>query len=494
MAASAAHPATSRAGRLSLPAVPGALRLGRLARSRSAVLAIGVCLALSAVSLALVPFALTYDPWSWLGWGRQILHGGLSTAQGPSWKPFPVLVTTPLALFGSAAPALWLMVARTGALLAALLAFRVARRLTGGGAAGLFAGVLAAVALVFSTGFLRQPAVGNSEGILVALVLFALERHLDGRHRTALVLGAIAGLLRPEMWLFWALYALWLGHRDRRARPLAAGLALGVLALWFVPEWLGSGDPLRAAVRASEPERNSLAFASHPASAIVEAARGALMTWARAGVLVATLIGGLAAARGVRFARPLLALAAAALAWDFAVAIMTWVGFAGNPRYLMGATALFAVTGAAAAGLILREVAARSRPLALVAGAALAAVAGVQVAHRTASLPALHDSLAYYERVNHDIPEAIAQAGGRERLLGCGSLTVEKFSRPLASWYLDVPIGRLQLERGWPGLALATRPAPDAAYSPVTRRTDAQLAAVGTWRVLASPACVLAGG
>src|SRR5205823_5510514 len=146
--------------------------------------------------------------------------------------------------------------------------FRLARRLAGGGAAGALAGVLAVLAFVFSTGFLRQPAVGNSEGILVAAVLLAVERHLAGRHRAALVLGAVAGLVRPETWLFTALYGLWLVRRDPGSRRLAGGLAVGVLVLWLVPEWLGSGEPLRAAVRASEPEPNSLAFAAHPASAI----------------------------------------------------------------------------------------------------------------------------------------------------------------------------------------------------------------------------------
>jgi hypothetical protein len=63
-------------------------------------------------------------------WGRQVEHLHLVTAGGPSWKPLPVLLTTLLARFGSAAPNLWLIVARAGGLLALALAFELAFRLT----------------------------------------------------------------------------------------------------------------------------------------------------------------------------------------------------------------------------------------------------------------------------------------------------------------------------------------------------------------------------
>lgn len=488
MAASAAHPATPGRGCPALPALPAVIRFGRFSVARGVLVAVGGSIALGALSLLLIPSTPAYDPWSWIGWGRQIAHGTLSTSDGPSWKPFPVLFTAPFALFGGAAPALWLVVARAGALLAALLAFRLGRRLAGAGGIGVLAGILAALALVFSTGFLRQPAVGNSEGILIAFVLLAVERHLDGRHRAALVAGVFAGLLRPETWLFWGVYALWLARRDPESRRLCVGLGVGLLALWLVPEWLGSGNPVRAATRASEPEKTSLAFAAHPASAVIETARGSLMTWVRVAVLLAAVLGGLAASRGrtARAVRILLWLVAAAVAWDMVVALMTWSGFAGNPRYLMGATALFCVAGAAAAGLLLRESARRARPLAALLAVALAAVAGVQLAHRTGSLGELHDNLAFQVHLRHELPEAITAAGGRRVLLGCGSLAVEKFSRPLVSWYLNVPIERLPLDPASPGYLLAAQPARDGGYFPHSLPGSTRVAEVGPWRVLSN--------
>src|SRR3954453_2930699 len=89
----------------------------------------------------------------------------LDTHFGPSWKPLPVALTTIFALVPGAAPALWVAVARAGALAAIALGFRGARR-RGGGVAG---GLVAAVAILVSTAFLRFAAVGDSEGVLVAL-------------------------------------------------------------------------------------------------------------------------------------------------------------------------------------------------------------------------------------------------------------------------------------------------------------------------------------
>jgi hypothetical protein len=72
-----------------------------------------VVLALTGLTF-LAPSAPTYDPWAWIIWGREVLHLDLSTVDGPSWKPLPVLLTTPFALFGSAAPDLWPSASRAG--------------------------------------------------------------------------------------------------------------------------------------------------------------------------------------------------------------------------------------------------------------------------------------------------------------------------------------------------------------------------------------------
>src|SRR4051794_41906023 len=83
-------------------------------------------LAVAGVSL-LVVRALSYDAWGWLLWGREIA-GRLpfTTSEYPTWKPLAALVAAPLAAFGSAGPLLWLLLARFGAGLSVVLAYRLA--------------------------------------------------------------------------------------------------------------------------------------------------------------------------------------------------------------------------------------------------------------------------------------------------------------------------------------------------------------------------------
>ena len=164
-------------------------------------------------------------------WGRETGRLALDTSSGPSWKPFPVIFTTPLALFGDAAPALWLVVARAGGLLALAGAFALATRL-----GGRWAGIAAAAVMALSPWWLFNTALGNSEGLLAAAVLWAVVAHLAGRPRAALVLLTAAGLMRPEVWPFLGAYGFWLRKREP-AWVIAAGAT--TLLLWFGPDVLG---------------------------------------------------------------------------------------------------------------------------------------------------------------------------------------------------------------------------------------------------------------
>jgi len=106
------------------------------------------CTAAAALSLAL-PSTLTYDSWSWLTWGREVAHLHLDTSGLiAAWKPLPVLADAVFSPVGSAAPALWLVTARAGGLVAVVMAFQLARQVAGTGA-----GVVAGVALLLSAGF-----------------------------------------------------------------------------------------------------------------------------------------------------------------------------------------------------------------------------------------------------------------------------------------------------------------------------------------------------
>jgi hypothetical protein len=65
------------------PARPASYALSRPSWLTGTLLVVVGCLALAALSL-LTPSAPTYDPWSWIIWGREVVHLDLSTVGGPS--------------------------------------------------------------------------------------------------------------------------------------------------------------------------------------------------------------------------------------------------------------------------------------------------------------------------------------------------------------------------------------------------------------------------
>ena len=331
------------------PRVP-ALAVPRVAVRYRVALAV---LALTALTF-LVPSAPTYDPWAWIVWGREILHLDLSTVDGPSWKPLPVLLTTPFALFGSLAPDLWLFVARAGAIAGVVMAFRVARRL-----GGVPAGAAAAGAYVVAPWMLRNSALGNSEGLLVALGLAAFDRHLAGRPRQAFLFGLGAALLRPEAWPLLGLYGLWLLWREPAARRLVLAGFVALPVLWLLPELWGSGDLLRAAHRAHNPRANSAAFAEDPVREVFRQFATMLTPalWIGLGTLVVMMV--LRLGSGRRERRAVIVLALAAAVWVAEVAVMTNDGFSGNARYLIMPAAVACVLAGTGIGWLVRALPAR---------------------------------------------------------------------------------------------------------------------------------------
>lgn len=406
-------------------------------------------LALGAFSL-LYPSTPTYDPWAWIIWGREIVHIDLQTEGGPSWKPLPVLFTMVFSLFGGAAPDLWLVVARGGAILAVVLAFRLGARLTGGGwgVASITAGFIAAIALVISSQFVRTMSLGNSEGLLVAFTLWGIERHLDGKYRQAFVLGFLAALLRPEVWPFLGLYGLWLLLIDFGALWLVVAAGVLVPVLWFLPELWGSGNLMRAADRAQQPNPNSPAFAKHPFVKVIQDTWPLVITPVKGAAAFALV---LAAWDWIRHRRQgaVLAIGLLAFAWIGLIAAMTQAGFSGNPRYIILGTSMLAVIGGVgfgrvvqlASALVARIFGPAHARLALAAGILAFAVLSLATVHwaapRFKNFGKLDKALRYQAELRFDLRDVLAKAGGADAFKACGKATAGKFSVPLAAWYLD---------------------------------------------------------
>nr|MBA3508821.1 hypothetical protein [Thermoleophilaceae bacterium] len=300
------------------------------------------------------------DPWGWIVWGREILHGELDTDSvlSPAWKPLPVLLTTPLALLGEGAPAAWMVIARAAGLVALVLAYGLGRRL-----AGRLAGGVAALTLALSGGWLRGLEHGYSEPLMVLLLLGAAHRHLDGRRLQALALLVLVGLGRPEIWPLAGLYAIMTWRWCPSRRPTIVALVAAVPLLWFVPDWIGSGDPFhgREVAQQASGDRDVLDLL------------GAAVALVTVPVLALAAVGW-AAELGNRSSAA--ELGSVAVAWLAFVAVLVLLGYPSSERFVALPAALVCVmAGVGVARLADWEGLPASKRTLAVAALAVAAIA-----------------------------------------------------------------------------------------------------------------------
>jgi hypothetical protein len=523
-------PATAGAAARAGSAAPAAPRWS-LPPGRFYTALILVALIVGAVSL-LIPSTPSYDPWAWIVWGREIVHINLQTTGGPSWKPLPMLFTTVFAVFDKAEPDLWLVVARAGAFAAVAMVFRLSFRLTRqigshftgpdgrtdglvGSVPALLAGLIAAIGLALSGGFVSDNALGYSEGLATAVILIAVERHLDGRPRQAFAVGFLAALDRPEIWLFWGPYGLWLFWKDAGARKLVIGLFVLIPLLWFLPEYWGSGHFLRGVNRAQHPRSNSNAFARCPFCAeLVDSAwptillRIKLAAAVLVGIVGIVLVGGWRRERVQALRTPkaiaqatAAAIGIAGLAWFVVIAVMTQIGFSGNNRYLVIGSALVEICGAVAWGWAAQELGNLARGILQrgrsTAGATLArgsswigaVIAGLAfallpswVGGNLISISRTHRSLVYQARLREGAAKVVADYGGAAKLLRCGSVMTEGFQVPMVAWTLGVHTLRIEAP---PASVENAGPAPNVILQTRANRHSTLLPIVHGWPTVA---------
>ena len=423
-----------------------------MARSRVAasplVLAGAGCLTLALATLAL-PTGPTYDPYSWLIWGRDLAHFGLSTrGGGTSWKPLPALIDAFLTPLGQGAADGWVVVARAGALFAVFMAFRLAWRLAPRGGRPL-AGVIAAATLLLTQHWLIRNGSGGAEGLMVAFGLLAVDRHLDGHRLQAFALLVAAGLIRVEIWPFAALYGGWLWWQipSRRTRvALAAGALLPPL-LWFGGDWVGSGHLTSASGLALRPIPGTPGDSAHPALAVGAEALDMFPTPA----WIALAIGVVWAA--VRRNRLLLVLATSAALWTALVAVMAERGYPGEERFLYMACAIEAVlAGVGAASIVRYKPALTPFVTALViAGFAYGSVPAAR------QLPVDAAAVEKIADMDAGLANTVREAGGAADVMRCGAPTTKWYTVTALAYDLGVPATDVRWFRGAPLLKTCSR-------------------------------------
>jgi hypothetical protein len=446
--------------------------------------ALGIAVLAGAATL-LLPATLGYDAWAWTVWGRELAHLDLATTAGPSFKPLPVLALAPLSLLGAATPIVWMGLMRAAGVLSLLLAYRLGARL-----AGPLAGAVAALCLALSADLYRTALLGSAEPVLIALTLGAADRHLAGRRDWALVLIALAGLIRPEAWVLLGAYGVYVWLTEPGLRPLAAAAVVLPPVLWLGMDWIGSGDPLHASSTATSATEGSAANAKVPAFEVVRRAADA--------VILPTLI---LAAVGVAFAarrrdRAVLSLAGLAVGWVAVVAIMAEVGFTGTRRYLAAPAAALCVV--AGVGLVWLLEAVRERRARIAVGVAVAVLALVPALLRAREDARMLSVARSQADQRDELVRAVDRAGGRAAVLRPGHPAINPWLQTALAWELDVPLSGVQATWAssrrhphWAPPALVFRaPARLAGPRPAIPRglRTQDVARSGRWRVLRAAA------
>ena len=212
---------------------------------RAAPLVAGTAAGALFVWLAIGAGFVNYDTLFNLTWGDEVAHGGdprLATPLAPTPKPLVIAAGAVLAPLGHTSQDL----VTIGALLAlgmlAAAAAMLAAHFAGWPAALLAAGLVLTREPVLSFGV--RAYVDIPYAALVILAVAVALRHRRA-HATVLGLLAVAGLLRPEAWLFSGVYlvAIAKGVERRHLAGLAVLAGAGPL-VWALTDLALAGDPL----------------------------------------------------------------------------------------------------------------------------------------------------------------------------------------------------------------------------------------------------------
>jgi hypothetical protein len=415
-----------------------------------------VAAALILVSAILVVWAKTrpgFDPYGWLTWGHMTLHGGLDTNAAPSWKPLPYVFTVVYALLGSHELRLWMITSAAVSLSGVVFAGRIAYKLTdappGRRWAAWVAAIFAGVALLGIQDYFHYILSSQSDPMIVALCLAAIDLHLDGRTRLAFVAGALAGLGRPEVWPFLGLYFLWAWVRRPQTRPVLIGGVVVMALLWFGIPALTSRTPFVAAANAMDSGRR---LTSDQVGGTIRRFLE-LHYWPLE--VAALLAVALAAWRRSWADRVTLVLAGGVVGWvvvEIAFALHGWPGLA---RYMFEAAGVMIVL----AGVFVGRVLADPPRLGGVAGRAATAVGAVAVGLLVVGLlpPALSAARTEHKDIRvqrartvelDKLNSVIGQLGGAARLRACGEpLTRLEYQTALA-YTLGVNVSKIGFKYG----------------------------------------------
>ena len=413
-----------------------------------------VAAALGVLSAALVVWARTrpgFDPYGWLVWGHQTLAANLDTNAAPSWKPLPYLFTVPYALAGHYQLWLWMITSVAVSLSGVVFAGRIAYRLTDAPPERRYAGVIAAafagIALLGITDYSHYILSYQSDPMIVALCLGAIDCHLSGRPRWAFVLAVLASLGRPEVWLFAGLYTLWAWRAIPSMRPLIAAGVLLLVLLWFGIPALTSRTPFVAAANALDSGRrlqNDQVFGTI----------GRFLDLHAAPLEIAALLS--VALALLRRDWVTLVLAGAVVAWIVVEIAFVLHGWPGLGRYMFEAAGVMVVVAAVFVGRVLSEPlplpGARPTTIPGWVAAALVALIVIGLVPTAISRARTEHRDLRTQRVRTDqingLGSTINELGGAARFRPCGEALTRLEDQSILAWTLRRNVSAIGFKYG----------------------------------------------
>jgi hypothetical protein len=389
----------------------------------------------------------SYDGFGFLVWGKQVLHWNLNTDGAPSWKPLPFLFTLPYALFGHVQMTLWMVTAVAGAGASAVFAARIAFRLVGpspGRAFAPYVGALFAGCGVLGVDTLTHLLViANSDALIVAACLGAIDAHQCRRPRLAFGMLLLASFGRPEAWAFAGLYAIWAW----RAVPTPSMRALLLVGLFLIPfawfsvpaltskSWFISGDLAL---------NQKTVIHGNKIIGVFSRLRSLYELPMQLAVLAGLGVGWL------RRDRETLVIAAAAGLWVVVEIGFAFHGWSAVSRYMIEPASMLVVIGGVAVGRMLQAFDG-PRLLRLAAPvAALALIVGmVPIARNRARIlrgqvEDSHVTARTLDRLNAVIDEV----GGPARIRACGQPASLLGYQSSLAWYVGINVGEVSFHPG----------------------------------------------
>lgn len=389
----------------------------------------------------------TRDPWHTLLWGTELATGRLPDYEAPfapTPHPLLILIAAALSPLGRIAEAVVLLLAMVALGAIAVGLFRLGERLY-----AWPVGLLAAAIVLTRDTFLYYGVRGGVDVMTLALIVWAavLEARRPRRGAAVLVVLALAGLLRPEAWLFAAAYWLWLFPVRRwRARAGLAALAATAPVLWALSDLVVTGDPLWSLhgtqELASELERPT-GLSALPQSVWL-AARSMLD---QPELLVVGVVG-LAAG---------LAFFARATALPVAIVGLNAVAFIGlavfglplNARYLLAAGLMgILFVALAALGWTALSGGRPARVAWMVGGVGVLIVLAVSVPRQQPAVASLHDNVDARQAKGSDLRALLESSRVQDAVARCGPLVAPNVRlRPQFAYLTDrreraVAVGR----------------------------------------------------